>query len=502
MLTPANPTRQARSVPGARSARPTPRPLTAAPPASLPERGRLQRKCACGGTCPHCQGEPHLQPKLAINQPGDAFEQEADRIADKVMRMPDPQPQPAPASPSVQRACAACEEEEERSELRTKRLSSNVSAANATAPPIVHEVLRSAGQPLDVRTRAFMEPRFGRDFSDVRVHMDVNAAESARAVNALAYTVGRDVVFAAGRYAPQTTMGQRLLAHELTHVMQQRSAGDTTLRRVEGPCEDIPETLPHPFLVRGSVAPPVREAQVKLNLFHEQQIAAGKPGLDDAPLVPDCIFGQHTLAAVLSFQKIVFPSNPDFHTGNIGEHTWAELDKATPCRFVVEDKPFSDSDCTTRLGKCGGGQIIQWTRVKAVGSGCPSDLSGKNLTEKVDEISNDCSTGAGLTTGVDCLTDASGKLTFRAGGDCVDEYSRCFNFSELCKAVGLTDPFTCRDLLAISGCTQKVKQHVLLDGVEIKTRDITIKIFISPGSSLDPSSDQFVACSALVSFTP
>ena len=88
-------------------------------------------------------------------------------------------------------------------------------------PPIVHEVLRTPGQPLDPATRAFMEPRFGHDFSEVRVHTDAKAAESARAVNALAYTVGRDVVFGAGQYAPRNPTGQLLMSHELTHVLQQ-----------------------------------------------------------------------------------------------------------------------------------------------------------------------------------------------------------------------------------------------------------------------------------------
>lgn len=88
-------------------------------------------------------------------------------------------------------------------------------------PAIVQEVLRSPGQPLEPTTRAFMELRFGNDFSQVRVHTDEKAAESARAVNALAYTVGRDVVFGAGQYAPRTGAGRRLMAHELTHVVQQ-----------------------------------------------------------------------------------------------------------------------------------------------------------------------------------------------------------------------------------------------------------------------------------------
>jgi hypothetical protein len=95
--------------------------------------------------------------------------------------------------------------------------------APGIAPPIVHEVLRSPGKPLDAATRAYMEPRFGHDFSQVRIYADADAARSAEAVSALAYTVGRNVVFGAGKYAPSSAMGRRLLAHELAHVMQQRS---------------------------------------------------------------------------------------------------------------------------------------------------------------------------------------------------------------------------------------------------------------------------------------
>jgi hypothetical protein len=93
----------------------------------------------------------------------------------------------------------------------------------AAVPLIVQDVLRSPGQPLDAATRAFMEPRFGHDFSKVRIHADAKAAESAQKMNALAYTAGRDVVFGAGRYATQTTTGRMLLAHELTHVVQQQN---------------------------------------------------------------------------------------------------------------------------------------------------------------------------------------------------------------------------------------------------------------------------------------
>lgn len=90
-----------------------------------------------------------------------------------------------------------------------------------TVPPIVHEVLRSSGEPLDAETRGFFELRFGHDFSQVRVHADAKAAESAKAVNALAYSVGQNVVFGAGYYSPGSVAGKRLLAHELIHVTQQ-----------------------------------------------------------------------------------------------------------------------------------------------------------------------------------------------------------------------------------------------------------------------------------------
>jgi hypothetical protein len=95
-------------------------------------------------------------------------------------------------------------------------------SAVSPVPPIVHEVLCSPGQPLDTDTRAFMEPRFDHDFSGVRVHTGLKAADSAQAVNALAYTVGQEVVFGAGQHRPQTLVGQRLLAHELAHTIQQR----------------------------------------------------------------------------------------------------------------------------------------------------------------------------------------------------------------------------------------------------------------------------------------
>lgn len=117
----------------------------------------------------------------------------------------------------------------ECAECRRKRLQRSAThpAEPSSVPHIVHEVLRSPGQPLGVNTRTFMESRFGHHFGQVRVHTDAKAAESTRAVDALAYTVGQHVVFGAGQYRPGTGEGRRLLAHELTHVVQQAHVGGT-----------------------------------------------------------------------------------------------------------------------------------------------------------------------------------------------------------------------------------------------------------------------------------
>lgn len=120
-------------------------------------------------------------------------------------------------------------------ECRKKRLQRQIGNSetnnrnNSLVPPIVHEVLRSPGQPLDAATRAFMEPRFGHDFSQVRVHTDKRAMKSARDVNALAYTVGQNIVFGEGNYSPTTSGGWHLLAHELTHTVQQSKNGTASL---------------------------------------------------------------------------------------------------------------------------------------------------------------------------------------------------------------------------------------------------------------------------------
>ena len=114
--------------------------------------------------------------------------------------------------------------EEHRKEPLTLQRSGANQAAQPSVPPVVDEVLHSPGQPLDAVTRAFMESRFGHNFSDVRVHTDTRAGESAHAVSALAYTVGKQIVFRHGCYQPGSIEGRRLLAHELAHTIQQGAA--------------------------------------------------------------------------------------------------------------------------------------------------------------------------------------------------------------------------------------------------------------------------------------
>jgi hypothetical protein len=227
-----------------------PRAPTAGPPSLL----RLQRAVGNQAVLRLLgqKAQARNEEPLTINEPGDRFEREADAVADQVMRAPSAQTggsgkslsmsdhgnklqrrcshceeeeeknlhrqlAPASAGGGIQRKCSQCEEEEEK---RLHRKEDGSSAPN-TAPAIVHDVLRAPGQPLDSGTRNFMEPRFGRDFSPVRVHTDEKAAESARVVQAQAYTVGNDVVFDSRQYAPESDAGRRLLAHELTHVVQQ-----------------------------------------------------------------------------------------------------------------------------------------------------------------------------------------------------------------------------------------------------------------------------------------
>jgi hypothetical protein len=238
-----------------------------------------------------------IQRKLTVSSPGDIYEQEADRVAEQVMRMPEPQlPRTCPCGGG----CPNCPEEAAvKSQLRGSRpddadkpLAQTASVAGATGRPNIQRVnvpgedgthallhimtkglfgqrcdsapsgeedeegdlmrkatpgespgvyghvgnllsrSRGGGRPLSGTIRTFMETRFGYNFGDVRIHTDGDAAQMTRELYAEAFTTGGDIYFQPGQYAPQTWSGQRLLAHELTHVIQQR--GNDSLRRSSG----------------------------------------------------------------------------------------------------------------------------------------------------------------------------------------------------------------------------------------------------------------------------
>jgi lipoprotein-anchoring transpeptidase ErfK/SrfK len=184
---------------------------------------------------------PTFQPgpvNLPIGAANDSFEREADRAAEAVTGKTglDWSISKIGINAPLQRQCAcggSSSQEGQCESCKQKKLLRRAtgSSGQAAAPPVLHEVLGSPGHSLDDRTRAYFEPRFGHDFSKVRVHTDARAAESAHAVNALAYTVGSDIVFGKSLYPPGTASGRNLLAHELAHTIQQSAGGRPSLQR-------------------------------------------------------------------------------------------------------------------------------------------------------------------------------------------------------------------------------------------------------------------------------
>lgn len=190
---------------------------------SLSKGGILQRKCVscgqdtvAGGECAECaKKKSGLQRKLTIGASNDPLEREADQVADQVM---------------AARAHSAVGDAPPRIQRFTGQTAGR---ADMAAPASVDRVLSRPGSPLEPALWQDMGQRFGHDFSQVRVHTDAVAERSAREVNANAYTVGHNVVFGAGRFAPGTHEGRRLIAHELTHVVQQSDSGGVAFDRRE-----------------------------------------------------------------------------------------------------------------------------------------------------------------------------------------------------------------------------------------------------------------------------
>lgn len=190
--------------------------------------------------CPSNHTRPFFQTKLSVNEPGDAYEQEADAMVNKVMNMPADVSSGffKPAAAAIKRKCKDCEEEGHIS--HQTETNGHVSGKKELNKYV--DSLDSSGQPLPDTSRQIFEPRFGHDFSDVRIHTDNAAARSAQSVNALAYTTGKHIVFNQGQYAPDNTSGQKLMAHELTHVVQQNNGAGSSknIQRQDDKKDDSP----------------------------------------------------------------------------------------------------------------------------------------------------------------------------------------------------------------------------------------------------------------------
>lgn len=208
------------------------------------------RTCPFGGACHTCP--TRVQAKLRVGQPDDEYEREADEIADKVMGMPEP-------------CCPGQTDRDAKDKMRLKPLSS-ATAGIAVSPEVeaqIQSIRSSGGRPLSGSERAFFEPRFGQDFSKVRVHAGFRAAEAARAIQARAFTVGQDVVLGLDHAATAPELGDVLMAHELAHVGQQVPALSPQLRRkltVDPKRGALMKPLPHPY----SAATAGDEEKVKL----------------------------------------------------------------------------------------------------------------------------------------------------------------------------------------------------------------------------------------------
>ena len=280
---------------------------------------------------------PHrpVQFRPAVTGPSDPCEQEAERIAGAITAVSYAGPSRPTGSlvdvqmglPPTPHRCLECDEDQAESghQFHADRNGGRMEASHALAPSL-DPVVRDGGAPLDRAALLYFESRLGHDFSQVRVHTDVRADESARQVGARAYTTGSDVVFASGQYSTETPGGRRLLAHELVHVAQQRegTGGEPRIRRTIGDGHDLQAprlagnlqleaAFDNELLIRkGMRGEAVRRIQDSL-----LQQGYTFPGFG-----VDGIFGSETQAVVRQFQRETGASVD----GIVGPETMTQLD--------------------------------------------------------------------------------------------------------------------------------------------------------------------------------
>jgi hypothetical protein len=313
-----------------------------------------------------------------------------------------------------------------------RQANTGTSIQDTTAPPIVEEALRGNGRPLDGETRMFMESRFGHSFGDVRIHADAIGADSARAVDARAFTVGREIVFGAGEYVPGTDSGRRLLAHELTHVVQQSGTGS---RR--------------PALQRQPATPPARKDIVILMADGlEPEAATLAPGATVLKVsTPEEMAAKlKTVSAPIKTLFIISHSLSDGSLGFESGTTTRFIDPGKLATTITGSVPTDKAPelidfrgCSIGSSPQGMEKIRKAVGAKAaIGGNCfnitwiqgPVLLDGKKITKSSQvTAANRASFETGLKMLVDtfgdakgCIIDRSETAYFRAGGKLVAQW--------------------------------------------------------------------------------
>jgi len=375
----------------------------------------LQRKCACGGSvssslraeCEECN-KKHLQKKLSIGASNDPLEQEADRVADQILATP---------AHSVVNGTRP----------RMQRSSRQPSEWMDTALASVERVLASSGKPMESILRRDMEQRFGYDFSRVRVHFDTDANQSAREVNANAYTVGHNVVFAEGQFAPKSHEGRRLIAHELTHVVQQSDADGILV----GPSNE-----------RLGLSPiSVQRAPTNHEKLSEHRNGSTLP-YREAKNLTDCLrimgpdSGEYCRREVLGedvsdTSHPNAPSNPSTSGKSVRIKA---MDQRRGCAYTVTYSNLRQVDCDTAWKKvkgtnppgplCGASVTYDITSVSAIGSKCPK-LDGLKVSEVV-KGNQGCTPQGTVWAGSTCTIGSGGKIS-----GCTDTFTVCGLASDL-----------------------------------------------------------------------
>jgi len=448
---------------------------------------------------------------VRVSEPYEPAEREADRAADAVMRGELAAAGAAPGGGApVQRMCAECEEEQ-KATVQAQRAESGSAAASGGVTDLAG--LDGRGESLPGALRGEFEPRFGRDFGDVRVHADGRAARSARALDANAYTYGRHIVFGAGQFDPGSARGRRLIAHELAHVVQQspgiarKKLSETEkLENLVSVKYASNERLQQAF--DNSPLMKIGECNEAVRLIQEGLVADGfampRSTLEDGEL--DGNFGTETYNTIMNFQS----KHKIGRDGIVGRDTLQQLDTlavanklppadhASPvdCRPVarrpqpIAKKPGPVKDCVMHAvyanersvnfcasSSCGVAVQFDVQRITRTGPKCPPDFAGKTLNERVTII--DAQTSCPHKPQV-----VTGSAPIQKDGTLVaatDTYGICFPK----KSAGELMEF------GFTSCDAAMRQELIIDGKVFEVRIISLHVDFQ----LDLSDPQFLSCS-------